>query len=112
MSSTLKAASGGFPGRISCSDIFAVRGEIDMPTSSNMKWEKASETGSSLPPARPKVGGHRGPDRQKRERSRLPAFVASKAAVFVLDEPGYVGPRQPEGFKTIAQHSVPNSQEP
>ena len=55
-------------------------------------------------------------DRQKEialALSACPPFVASKAAVYVLDKAGYVKVRDSEnGFTAIVQHSLPASQEP
>jgi hypothetical protein len=45
--------------------------------------------------------------------SACPAFVASKAGVYVLEESGYVKVRESQnGFTAIVQHSLPTSQEP
>jgi hypothetical protein len=45
--------------------------------------------------------------------SACPPFVASKAAVYVLDKSGYVKVRDKQnGFTAIVQHSLPMSQEP
>lgn len=45
--------------------------------------------------------------------SACPKSVASKAAVYVLEKPGYVKVRDSEnGFTAIVQHSLPISQEP
>jgi hypothetical protein len=45
--------------------------------------------------------------------SSCPAPVASKAAVYVLEESGYVRVRDSQnGFTAIVQHSQPTSQEP
>src|SRR5499425_1539385 len=55
-------------------------------------------------------------DRQKEialALSACPPFVASKAAVYVLDKSGYVKVRDSQnGFTAIVQHSLPTSQEP
>jgi hypothetical protein len=55
-------------------------------------------------------------DRQKEiglALSACPPSVASKAAVYVLDESGYVKVRDSQnGFTAIVQHSLPNSREP
>jgi hypothetical protein len=45
--------------------------------------------------------------------SACPAFVASKAAVYVLEKAGYVKVRESQnGFTAIVQHALPNSQDP
>ena len=45
--------------------------------------------------------------------SACPSSVASKAAVYVLEQAGYVKVRDSQnGFTAIVQHSQPNSQEP
>lgn len=45
--------------------------------------------------------------------SACPKSVASKAAVYVLEKPGYVKIRDSQnGFTAIVQHSLPTSQEP
>ena len=45
--------------------------------------------------------------------SACPAFVADKAAVYVLEKSGYVKVRDSQnGFTSIVQHSVPTAQEP
>jgi hypothetical protein len=45
--------------------------------------------------------------------SACPQGVAGKAAVYVLDKPGYVKVRDSgNGFTAIVQHSVPSAQEP
>lgn len=45
--------------------------------------------------------------------SACPSFVASKAAVYVLDKSGYVKVRESHnGFTAIVQHSQPAAQEP
>jgi hypothetical protein len=45
--------------------------------------------------------------------SACPAFVADKAAVYVLEKAGYVKVRDSQnGFTAIVQHSVPAAQEP
>ena len=45
--------------------------------------------------------------------SACPQFVASKAAVYVLDKSGYVKVRDSQnGFTAIVQHSRPTTQEP
>lgn len=45
--------------------------------------------------------------------SACPATVATKAAVYVLEKPGYVKVRESQnGFTAIVQHSQPTSQEP
>jgi len=55
-------------------------------------------------------------DRQKEvglALSACPPSLASKAAVYVLEESGYVKVRDSQnGFTAIVQHSLPNSQEP
>jgi hypothetical protein len=55
-------------------------------------------------------------DRQKEialALSACPLSVASKAAVYVLEESGYVRVRESQnGFTAIVQHSLPTSQEP
>ena len=55
-------------------------------------------------------------DRQKEialALSACPPLVASKAAVYVLGRAGYIKVRDGEnGFTTIVQHAVPNSQDP
>src|ERR1700736_3608477 len=55
-------------------------------------------------------------DRQKEialALSACPPFVASKAAVYVLDKSGYVKVRDGQsGFTAIVQHSLPTAQEP
>jgi hypothetical protein len=55
-------------------------------------------------------------DRQKEitlALSACPPSVATKAAVYVLDNSGYVKVRDSQnGFTAIVQHSLPNSQEP
>ena len=45
--------------------------------------------------------------------SACPPPVASKAAVYVLEKPGYVKVRDSQnGFTAIVQHALPNSQDP
>ena len=63
--------------------------------------------------------GSRQPPLMDREKeialalSACPPSVASKAAVYVLDESGYAKVREGQnGFTAIVQHSLPNSQEP
>jgi hypothetical protein len=55
-------------------------------------------------------------DRQKESAlalSACPPSVASKAAVYALDKPGYLKVRDSQnGFTAIVQHSLPTSQEP
>jgi hypothetical protein len=55
-------------------------------------------------------------DRQKEialALSACPPFVASRAAVYVLDKSGYVKVRDSQdGFTAIVQHSLPTAQEP
>jgi len=55
-------------------------------------------------------------DRQKESTlalSACPPFVATKAAVYLLNNSGYVKVRDSQnGFTAIVQHSLPNSQEP
>jgi hypothetical protein len=55
-------------------------------------------------------------DRQKEialALSACPAAVAPKAAVYVLEQSGYVKVRESQnGFTAIVQHSLPTSQEP
>ncbi len=65
------------------------------------------------------AGGGQQPPLMDRERevalalSACPPFVASKAAVYVLDTSGYVKIRDSQnGFTAIVQHSLPTSQEP
>jgi hypothetical protein len=55
-------------------------------------------------------------DRQKEialALSACPPFVASKAAVYVLDKSGYIKVHDGQsGFTAIVQHSLPTAQEP
>jgi len=66
----------------------------------------------------PVAGGQQPPLMQRDEEialalSACPPFVASKAAVYVLDRTGYVKARDGQnGFTAIVQHSLPTSQEP
>ena len=69
--------------------------------------------------AQPAVVGNQQPALMERERevalalSACPAFVKSKAAVYVLEKSGYVKIRDSaNGFSAIVQHSLPSSQEP
>jgi hypothetical protein len=66
----------------------------------------------------PAVGGQQ-PALMQREKeialalSACPAFVKSKAAVYVLERSGYIKVREGEnGFTAIVQHSLPGAQEP
>ena len=66
----------------------------------------------------PVAGGQQPPVMQRDEEialalSACPPFVASKAAVYVLDRTGYVKASDGQnGFTAIVQHSLPTSQEP
>jgi hypothetical protein len=73
-----------------------------------------SETAQSI-----QIVGSQKPPLMDRQReitlalSACPPFVASKAAVFVLDTSGYVKVRDSQnGFTAIVQHAFPTSQDP
>jgi hypothetical protein len=75
---------------------------------------------SASPPAQPaQPAASQVPKLMERQKeialalSSCPASVASKAAVYVLEESGYAKVRESQnGFTAIVQHALPNSQDP
>jgi len=79
----------------------------------------ALAAGASPPDQTTQAPGSQLPKLMDREQeitlalSSCPASVADKAAVYVLEKPGYVKVRESQnGFTAIVHHALPNSQDP
>jgi hypothetical protein len=94
----------------------AIAASLRLSCSLALAAQFAASACTAAEPAQAAVSRPPPMDRQKEialALSACPPNVAAKAAVYVLDEAGYVQVRDSQnGFTAIVQHSLPTSQEP